>query len=64
MLSYCQLLSKAGNWISCECVFTVVYDVLVAATTAYKRTVKSEGRQSNLNVFMAELQSLSNYGDL
>ncbi|KAK9390676.1 hypothetical protein V1515DRAFT_39501 [Lipomyces mesembrius] len=44
VLCYCQLLSRDGVWIPCECVFTVVYDVLVASTSVHKHTVKSDGR--------------------
>ncbi|KAK9329920.1 hypothetical protein V1520DRAFT_378480 [Lipomyces starkeyi] len=44
VLCYCQLLSRYGAWIPCECVFTVVYDILVASTTVYRHTVKSDDR--------------------
>ncbi|KAJ8103050.1 hypothetical protein POJ06DRAFT_246409 [Lipomyces tetrasporus] len=44
VIAYCRLLSKDGAWIPCECVFTVVYDVLVAATTVYRHTVKGDVR--------------------
>ncbi|KAK9490256.1 hypothetical protein V1508DRAFT_376330 [Lipomyces doorenjongii] len=44
VLCYCQLLSRDGVWIPCECVFTVVYDVLVASTSVYRHTVKSDDR--------------------
>ena len=27
--------NKQGEWIKCECVFTIVYDVFIAATTLY-----------------------------
>ena len=39
----CSLKSKQGDWIKCECVFTVVYDVFIAATTLYKRDKRSDG---------------------
>ncbi|KAK9355708.1 hypothetical protein V1523DRAFT_404416 [Lipomyces doorenjongii] len=44
VLCYCQLLRRDGVWIPCECVFTVVYDVLVASTSVYRHTVKSDDR--------------------
>jgi hypothetical protein len=38
-----SLKNKQGGWIKCECVFTVVYDCFIAATTLYKRNEKSDG---------------------
>ncbi|ODQ51609.1 hypothetical protein SAICODRAFT_8905 [Saitoella complicata NRRL Y-17804] len=35
VLAYCSLRHKDGSWVQCEMVFTVVYDVFVAATTLY-----------------------------
>lgn len=37
VLNYCFIRHKDGSWIGCECVFTVVYDVLIASTTIYGR---------------------------
>lgn len=42
-----SLKNKQGEWIKCECVFTVVYDVFIAATTLYKRDKKSDGMYSS-----------------
>ncbi|KAJ6088743.1 hypothetical protein N7486_010004 [Penicillium sp. IBT 16267x] len=33
-----------GSWVGCECVFTVVYDVLIASTTVYGRGKGSQNR--------------------
>lgn len=44
VLAYCRLKSKAGNYICCEIVFTVVYSVVVAATSVYRQTNKSQGQ--------------------
>ena len=44
----CRLKNKQNEWIKCECVFTVVYDVFIAATTLYKRDHKSDGKPSIL----------------
>ena len=41
VLNYCQIKHKDGSWIGCECVFTIVYDVLVASTSIYKRGVRT-----------------------
>ncbi|KAI9761098.1 MAG: hypothetical protein M4579_001250 [Chaenotheca gracillima] len=44
VLSYCRIKSKFGHWVGCECAFTVVYDVLVASTSIYRRGMKSQKR--------------------
>lgn len=42
VLNYCQIKNKSGQWIGCECVFTIVHDVLVASTSVYRRGSKSQ----------------------
>ncbi|KAI1499341.1 hypothetical protein F5X99DRAFT_285928 [Biscogniauxia marginata] len=44
VLHYVRILSRDGQWISCECCFTIVHDVLVASTSIYRRGEKSERR--------------------
>ena len=44
VLAYCRLRSKAGDYVCCEIVFTVVYSVVVAATSIYRQTNKSHGQ--------------------
>ncbi len=44
VLAYCSLKNKDGQWIGCECVFTVVYDVLVASTSVYRRGLRSQSK--------------------
>ncbi|KAI9678302.1 MAG: hypothetical protein M1817_006247 [Caeruleum heppii] len=44
VLNYCRIRSKWGDWVCCECAFTVVYDVLVASTSIYRRGMKSQKR--------------------
>ncbi|KAG7135196.1 hypothetical protein HYQ45_006915 [Verticillium longisporum] len=44
VLHYARILSRNGQWVSCECCFTVVHDVLVACTSVYRRGEKSERR--------------------
>ena len=41
MLNYCQIKSKRNQWIGCECVFTVVNDVLVGCTSVYREGERS-----------------------
>jgi hypothetical protein len=42
VLSYCQLQNRQGQWVGCECCFTVVYDVMVVCTSIYRRDLTSE----------------------
>ncbi|RMZ78818.1 hypothetical protein DV738_g3618, partial [Chaetothyriales sp. CBS 135597] len=44
VLNYCQIRHKNGDWIGCECVFTIVYDVLVASISVYRRGPKARRR--------------------
>ncbi|RSL73292.1 hypothetical protein CEP54_000439 [Fusarium duplospermum] len=44
VLHYARILSRDGRWVSCECCFTIVHDVLVACTSIYRRGEKSERR--------------------
>lgn len=44
VLHYARVASRAGDWVSCECVFTVVHDVIVACTSVYRHSHKSERR--------------------
>lgn len=37
VIHYARILNSAREYIQCECVFTVVYDVLVACTSVYKQ---------------------------
>ncbi len=41
VLHYARILARDGRWVSCECCFTVVHDVLVACTSIYRRGEKS-----------------------
>ncbi|MCJ1307870.1 hypothetical protein MMC25_001518 [Agyrium rufum] len=43
-LNYCQVKNKEGYWIGCECVFTIVHDVMVASTSIYRRGMKASRR--------------------
>ncbi|KAI6353625.1 hypothetical protein MCOR25_008915 [Pyricularia grisea] len=44
VLHYARLRGKDGRWIGCECCFTVVYNVLVACISLYRRGTRSEQR--------------------
>lgn len=41
-LSYFQIKHKLGHWVGVECVFNVVYDVLVSSTSIYQRGLRSQ----------------------
>lgn len=41
-LHYARIQDRNGQWVSCECIFSVVYNVLVACTSIYKRDAKNE----------------------
>jgi PAS domain S-box-containing protein len=45
VLHYARIRGRDGRWIGCECVFTVTYDVLVACTSIYHVTEKSERKR-------------------
>ncbi|KAH7308396.1 hypothetical protein B0I35DRAFT_453716 [Stachybotrys elegans] len=42
VLLYTRIRSLDGEWVGCECCFTVVHDVLVACTTVYRQGERSE----------------------
>ncbi|EGC48576.1 conserved hypothetical protein [Histoplasma capsulatum var. duboisii H88] len=46
-LSYFQIKHKLGHWVGVECVFNVVYDVLVASTSIYQRGLRSQKRATD-----------------
>ncbi len=46
VLHYARVLSKTGQWMSCECCFTVVHNVLVASTSIYFKGERSESMNS------------------
>ena len=63
MLQYCQILHKDGSWIGCECVFTVVYDVLVASTSIYQRGPKSKRESKSLESCLQTLKHTGRAND-
>lgn len=44
VLSYCRMQAKDGNWVGCEVVFTICYDVMVGCTSVYRRGLRSQSR--------------------
>lgn len=47
VLVYCNVKSKSGEYIGCECCFTIVYDVMIVCTSCYRQSGKSNGRYIN-----------------
>ena len=41
VLNYCQIKNRDSRWVGCECVFTIVHDVMVGCTSVYRRGLKS-----------------------
>jgi len=46
-LHYARIQTVDGRWVGCECCFTVVHDVLVACTSVYRQSQKSQQRAAN-----------------
>lgn len=46
VLVYCRIKDRQGHWIGCECCFSIVYDVMVACTSIYKRGLSSESQST------------------
>jgi PAS domain S-box-containing protein len=42
VLAYCRIQNRQGEWIGCECCFSVVYDVMVVCTSVYRRGESSQ----------------------
>ena len=48
VLSYCRLRNRQGDWVGCECCFSVVYDVLVCCTSIYRHGMQSQSKHRPL----------------
>jgi len=44
VLHYARIRNRDGQWVGCECVFTIVYEVLIACTSIYRGDAKNERR--------------------
>lgn len=42
VIHYARIMNGHGQWVTCECVFTVVYDVMVACTSIYRGDARNE----------------------
>lgn len=53
VLHYCQIKNKDGRWVGCECVFTIVHDVIIACTSVFRRGSSSQSKPSD-NTFIPD----------
>ncbi|TID23634.1 PAS domain-containing protein [Venturia nashicola] len=44
VLAYCQLRNNIGQWVGCECCFTIVYNVMVVCISVYHRGMEQSKR--------------------
>ncbi|QDS69353.1 hypothetical protein FKW77_004027 [Venturia effusa] len=44
VLAYCQLRNDQGQWVGCECCFTIVYNVMVVCVSVYHRGMRQSKR--------------------
>jgi PAS domain S-box-containing protein len=44
VLSYCRLKNRQGDWVGCECCFSIVYDVMVCCTSIYRNGMQSQSK--------------------
>jgi PAS domain S-box-containing protein len=42
VLAYCNLRNRQGQWVRCECCFSVVYNVMVVCTSIYRQGITSQ----------------------
>jgi PAS domain S-box-containing protein len=50
VLAYCRLINRRGDWVTCECCFSIVYDVMVVCTSIYRSAVASQSMYSNVQL--------------
>jgi PAS domain-containing protein len=44
VLAYCQLRNNLGEWVGCECCFTIVYNVMVVCISVYHRGMEKSSQ--------------------
>jgi len=44
VLHYASIKDRNGNYVACECVFSIVHDVIVACTSIYRGDEKNESK--------------------
>lgn len=51
VLGYCRVKDSHGNYVGCECCFTIVYDVMVVCTSIYRRGLQADS-ESPMNLLL------------
>jgi PAS domain S-box-containing protein len=46
VLAYARIKNRQGDYVGCECCFSVVYDVMVCCTSIYRQGAYSQSMQS------------------
>ncbi|KAF2795911.1 hypothetical protein K505DRAFT_238939 [Melanomma pulvis-pyrius CBS 109.77] len=44
VLAYCRIKNRHGEWVGCECCFSIVYDVMVCCISIYRHGMSSQKR--------------------
>lgn len=52
VIHYARIKKSDGQYQACECVFTVVHDVMVGCTSIYRDNRRKEGRLSSSTLFI------------
>ena len=60
VLNYCQIKNRDGRWVGCECVFTIVHDVMVGCTSIYKNGTTTQRKSLSSNSIYVETNSTKN----
>jgi PAS domain S-box-containing protein len=42
VLAYCRIKNREGNYVGCECCFSIVYDVMVCCISIYRAGINSQ----------------------
>jgi len=55
VLSYCRLKNRQGDWVGCECCFSIVYDVMVCCTSIYRHGMESQSKYTECRAVCDQL---------
>jgi PAS domain S-box-containing protein len=56
VLEYCDIKNRDGNYVRCECAFSIVYNVIVACTSIYREGISNA---STFHAILLCLQSIN-----
>lgn len=49
VLSYCRVKNRQGDYVGCECCFTIVYDVMIVCTSVYRWGLESQSKPQDID---------------